>query len=209
MMSRNQLLLVMTFLLMTVFNCEDYQPDGVRSIAEIDQISCDLLHDTLYVALDTKGGIDLQADWIDAALSTVEDSFATLLVNTLLEVTYSPSADTSFDTSYAFFDNSDGTAEVVFVMNDYWDIGFIGKDGTVIEFSSDVISIEAVAFCTGLEEVEEKKWAAVPTIKTRYVFELDAVPYLVRFAKTEATLEKPPWKEREKTSFRAAIVENP
>jgi hypothetical protein len=207
MMSRYHLHIFMSLLLIALCSCVDYQPDEVRTIADIDETCCDLLHDTSYVSLETKGGIDLQSYWIDAELSTVADTFATLPVNTSLEITYSTRADTSYDTSYAFLDNRDGIPEVVFVMNDYWDIAFIEKDGAVIEFSSDLIAIEAVAFCTGLEEVEENKWAAVPSIRTRYVFELEEVPYLVRFAKTEATLGTPPWRVKEKTSFRAAIVE--
>jgi len=191
MIFKRSYLIFLSIILVALFSCENYESDEVRTISEVDQTACELFQDTLFVSVTAKGVTDLQAEWINADIGAVTDSFDVLTANTSLKITYPVFQDTAnYDTSYAFYDNSNGPLEVVFVFGDHWDVEFLTKDGSTIECISDAIALETVNYCTEL---------AVPMIKARFVFELDQVSYLVRFIKTEAV---------QKALSRAAIVEN-
>ncbi|MFB0515533.1 MAG: hypothetical protein ACETWG_02880 [Candidatus Neomarinimicrobiota bacterium] len=201
MIFKNISFIFLSIILVALFNCENYQTDEERTISEVDQYACDLLQDTLFVSIAAKGVTNLQAEWVDIDIGTVTDSFDVLTTNTSLKITYPIFKDSlNYDTSYVFYDNSNGPLEVVLVFTDFWGIEFLMKDGSIVEFiSKDAIDIETVASCTELVEVRPQVWAAKPIIKTRYVFELEQEPYLARFIKMEAT---------QRASSRAAIVEN-
>jgi len=110
--------------------------------------------------------VDASEAQINAEFDTLRMELDTLAVDTTLRVKIPPGVSKG----YAFYNHAFpdyAVTDVVFFIDDYIDINIINRAGTIIEATSTVIPLELVTGCT--------------VIKTRYVFELDQAPYLVRF----------------------------
>ncbi len=163
------------------YTCEDYQ-DEDYTVAEIDQVACELLDafevDSNFIVLKPNAVIDTLLLTIADTIAALEEAGQVFYSNADSVWTFDVS--TSTDTTLFIFDNTAGGSETIFYLDQYTDtdlgVSVYEKNGTPVTSVDHSIPLEVVANCTN--------------IKTRIVYSLIADKYIVWFSCEVATVKK-------------------
>lgn len=210
-----KLLPVLILLLSLILACEDQLPSDFQTSLDhqmlaVDQTACHFLSrdltrtDTVVVGKDTTftthrfyvpvvaTGLSqsLEEAWVNAGDEFIRTQYDTLAADTTLLVS-NPETETMI---YALFPKPTGLpAKTIFFLSwelteenydAYIDVKIYAKSGKEIPMQSADMQLETIAGCTQKIQMGGAT-VAVPAIRARFVYSVDAGAYLVRFSLSE------------------------